>query len=177
MVVTPHDILDKLRDARFLSLAAGLFSAACLSFALYTQYFEGLQPCELCIWQRWPYGIIAVLGLIAFTLPRLALPLLFAISLAFLANAGIAVFHMGVEYKWWEGLSGCTPTIDFTLPVEQMLAQLEAAPVVRCDQIAWTFLGLSMAGWNAIICFVAGVYTLTIGLCALQGNRQKCEAA
>ncbi len=137
-----------------LPLAAILaVSAGMLSVALLFQYLGGLAPCTLCIYQRVPYAL--TLGLAAVALPFA--PLLgrrvVAIGVAlcgcaFTAGALVAGFHVGVENGWWEGLSSCGSNIDPNLDFEEFKRQLLAAPVVRCDEVAWSMFGISMAGYN-----------------------------
>jgi len=134
------------------ALAGPFFAAlgaATLGMAFLAQYGFGLAPCELCIWQRWPYAAAILLGLAAWKLERARPALLGLVALAFMATAAVGVFHFGVEQKWWPGLSGCSGGNTAT-SIEALRAQILAAPVVRCDDIAFSFLGLSMAGWNAL---------------------------
>jgi disulfide bond formation protein DsbB len=142
---------------RFAPLLALGFSVAALSGALIGEHVFGLKPCILCIYQRVPFAIIIALSLLAM-LPGLAkfrrlITALF--GLLFLAGAGIAAFHTGVERKWWQGTSGCGATGN-AQTVEELLRQIEAAPVVRCDTIPWELFGLSMANYNLF-------YSLALG--------------
>ncbi len=111
--------------------------------ALAFQFIGGLAPCQMCHWQRWAH--LAVIGCAALALaaPRLLLLPLGAMA----TSAGLALFHAGVEQRWWEG-PGCAMPVR---PGDDLLGSLIAAPVVRCDQIPWSLLGLSMAGWNLVI--------------------------
>lgn len=125
-------------------------SLAILGTALASQYWGGLAPCELCLWQRWAYVATIALGITALLAggrPRAVLTGLAA--LAFLAGAGIAAFHVGVEQHWWAGLPGCSAGTG-ARTVEELKAQILAAPVVRCDEAAWSLFGVSMAGWNVL---------------------------
>lgn len=133
-----------------IAVAAG-GSAAVLLGAFGFQYLGGLLPCTLCLWQRWPHAVAVALGGVGIVLPQHRLwPLLGA--LAALTTAGIAVFHVGVEQTWWEGLATCTVDSLAGVNVDDLLSlQTNVAAPVRCDAIAWAFLGLSMAGWNAVI--------------------------
>lgn len=135
---------------RSLAGLAGLGSAALLLAALTFQYF-GYAPCELCILQRWPHLAAAVIGLAiwAFGWHR-ALAILGL--LAALVATAFAIFHTGVELKYWAGPAHCSGGISHMtqLSTTDLMAQLQAAPVVRCDEAAWSLLGISMAGWNAI---------------------------
>ena len=157
---------------RCLPIAALLLALAPLAVALGAQYLAGLAPCPLCHWQRYPYVVAVVLAGIALVAgPRAARPLVVLAALAILASAGIAAFHVGVEQKLWEGLSGCAGTIDFTgMTAEEMQeALMETAPV-RCDEPAWTLLGISMAGYNLIYAAVACIGLL---IAAFRCNRPK----
>jgi disulfide bond formation protein DsbB len=142
-------ILDSLLDPRRSGTAVAGLAAVTLGLAFVSQYGFGLAPCELCLWQRWPYGAAILFGLAALALPRWRSPLLVLAALSFVVTGGIGVFHAGVEWKWWKGLTSCGggPT---ATTLEDLRAQLMAAPVVRCDEAAIRVLGLSMAGWNVL---------------------------
>ena len=143
--------------ARNLALIAALGSAALLLGALAFQYLGGLAPCKLCIWQRWPHGIAVVLGLVAML--GLVRPAALAGAAAMLVGSGIGVYHAGVEQGWWQGPDTCTSSPIDGLSTQDLLNQILAAPVVRCDEIAWSLMGISMAGWNAILSLVlAGIW-------------------
>ncbi|MDC1198754.1 disulfide bond formation protein B [bacterium] len=144
---------------RNLAALAALGSVALLGGALISQYFGGLAPCPMCIWQRWPHGIAIGLGAVALlTGWRLIAPLGAAVVAT---GAGIGVFHTGVERGWWEGPTTCTSNQAADLTTDQLLEAIMAAPMVRCDEVAWEFLTLSMASWNAIISLgIAGVWLL-----------------
>ena len=131
-------------------LLAGFGSAALLIGALISQYFGGLAPCPMCIWQRWPHLAAVVLAIIAVTVGwRFRRAFAGLGGLAALATAGIGVFHAGVEQKWWEGPSTCSAPDRTDLTPDQFLQALKDVPMVRCDEIVWQF-GLTMAGWNAL---------------------------
>jgi disulfide bond formation protein DsbB len=132
-----------------LVTAAAGGSLALLLGALAFQYIGGLAPCQLCLWQRWPHAAAVVIGALALAMPGRVLPLLGA--LAALASAGIGLFHTGVERGWWEGLASCSAGSISGLDVNDLLdPTVEIAAVVRCDEVAWQLLGLSMASWNAL---------------------------
>lgn len=135
---------------RWLAL---LVPTALLFGALGSQYWGGLYPCEMCYWQRYPHGIAIILALLAiFASPRpSASRILTALAALAIATSGaIGVFHAGVELGWWEGLTSCA-TNSSAATAEELLADIMATPLVRCDQVQWSLLGISMAGWNAII--------------------------
>ena len=131
-----------------LALLAGAGSLVILLAAFGFQYIGELVPCKLCLWQRYPHGVAIVLAVIfARVKHRL---LLWLGGVASLSTAAIAAYHSGVEQKWWQGPDTCTSGSIDGLSTEQLMAQIMAAPIVRCDEIAWSFLSLSMASWNLI---------------------------
>jgi disulfide bond formation protein DsbB len=142
-------MLDPLLDPRRSGPAVAVLAALTLLAVFISQYGFGLAPCELCLWQRWPYLTAILFGLAALVLPRWRSALLLLAGVSFIVTGGIGVFHAGVEWKWWQGLTSCGggPTAK---TLEDLRAQLMAAPVVRCDEAAIRVLGLSMAGWNAL---------------------------
>ena len=130
--------------ARLLALA---IPAALLGAALLSQYVGGLHPCEMCHWQRWPHGaaIGLALGAFLFQAGTRGATLLTALAAVAIAVSGaIGVFHAGVEYGWWEGLTTCASTGAMSLD------DLLNVPLVRCDEVQWSLFGISMAGWNAL---------------------------
>lgn len=142
----PGRRVDNLRMAHWLAL---LVPTGLLGGALLFQYVGGYPPCEMCWWQRYPHGVAILVTLAAFAVsPAKARPLVLLAAIAIAVSGGIGVFHAGVEQKWWEGLTTCTAGGTMTLD------ELMNAPLIRCDQIAWSLFGISMAGWNAIISLI-----------------------
>lgn len=143
-----------LDDPRFPAAFLAIASAGILAAALFFQFVLGYQPCVLCLWQRVPYGAV-----IAFSIATLLFrqwkglgdALLVASGFALLAGAGIAAYHVGVEQHWWAGTSACGSTGHAPQTLEELRAQVLAAPVTRCDEVAWSLFGVSMAGYNVLI--------------------------
>jgi disulfide bond formation protein DsbB len=134
-------------------LIAILLPVCLLGGALGSQYIGGLHPCEMCYWQRWPHAAAIVLALLAFTGPAeshrsRALTLLAALAIA--VSGAIGVYHAGVEAKVFEGFTQCTAT-GKGLKGADLLNQIMHASIVRCDEVQFRFLGISIAGWNAIL--------------------------
>ena len=134
-------------------LIALLLPAALLGGAVGSQYLGGLVPCEMCMWQRWPHGAAIVLAALAFTAPASSsrsrtLTLLAAAAIA--VSGAIGVYHAGVELHIFEGMTTCTSTASGATTAE-LLKSIMKTPLVRCDQVQFAFLGISMAGWNAIL--------------------------
>lgn len=140
-----------LYRARLLAL---LIPAALLAGAWSFQLFGGLYPCEMCHWQRWPHYAAVVVALLAFVVPgRSGKTAMVALAALLIAVSGvIGVLHAGIEYHWWQGFTACTSTVsDPGASTDQMLKDLLAAPIVRCDAAQWTLGGISLAGFNAIL--------------------------
>lgn len=133
----------------FLSLLAAAGSAALLLGALGFQYIGGMAPCHLCLLQRWPHLVAVVLGLVALRLKWALVPLLGA--LAALTTAGLGLYHTAVERGWVAGPESCTAGDFGTLSTADLLKRLESTDLVLCNQVAWEWLGLSMASWNALL--------------------------
>jgi disulfide bond formation protein DsbB len=147
-------------------LIALLLPLALLGGALGSQYIGGLHPCEMCYWQRWPHGVAIGLALIAFTAPAetsrsRALTLLAALAIA--VSGAIGVYHAGVEAKVFEGFTQCT-AVGKGLSTAELLEQISHAPLVRCDEVQFRFLGISMAGWNAILSLSGAALILALSL-------------
>jgi disulfide bond formation protein DsbB len=143
-----------LSAAAAARLIALLLPLALLAGAFGSQYFGGLYPCEMCWWQRYAHMVAIVPAALAFAAPAESarsrtLTLLAALAIA--ASGAIGVYHAGVEAKIFEGFTQCTATAPKGLSTAELLKQISHAPLVRCDEVQFRFLGISMAGWNAIL--------------------------
>ena len=133
-------------------LLAGLGSAVILVAAFAWQWLGGLAPCPLCIWQRWPHAVaVVVSGLAVTVLWRVHRPLAALGAAAMLVGAGLGVYHTGIERGWWPGPDTCAAPEAGALSTDELYARLLETEIVRCDEVTWTFLGLSMASWNALL--------------------------
>ena len=139
------------------ALAITAIAAATLAGAWFIQLAMGIQPCPLCLEQRYAYYLVVPLGaLIALAAakdaPHAALIAGLAIvALATLANAGRATYHAGVEWGFWKGPTECTGPVGNLGSAASLLERLDTVKVVRCDEVQWKFLGLSLAGYNVLI--------------------------
>lgn len=152
--------MSLLKRAHWLAL---LIPGGLMAGAWGSQLFGGLYPCEMCHWQRWPHYAALVLGLAVFIMPGTASKraLILLAAVAILTSGAIGVFHAGVEYKWWDGITPCaSPAIGGDL-----LKNIMRAPVISCDQPQWTLFGISLAGYNAIISILGA---LTVGALVTQ---------
>mgnify|MGYP003627042217 FL=1 len=143
-------------DLRALSLLTLVFAVAVLAAAFGFQHIGGLDPCVLCIYQRWPWVAVIALAALSFALGG-SRALLALAGLAMIAGAGIAGFHVGVEQHWWAGTSECGAQSGAPQTVEALKQQLLATAVTRCDEIAWSLFGISMAGYNLILSLAGAV--------------------
>jgi disulfide bond formation protein DsbB len=145
---------------RRASLLLALVSAAILLTALALQFLGGLAPCPLCIWQRWPYGALIALGLIGWRWrPR---ALLGIATLVLLGGAGLAAYHVGIEQGWWALPGGCIAGASAE-SVEELKRLLAEAPPA-CDQVGFTLLGLTLAGWNLVASLALAAYAIAAAL-------------
>lgn len=133
-----------------LGMLAGAGSAVLLAAALLFQAL-GYAPCELCILQRWPHLAAAVIAALMAALGWKRWLALLGLAAALIA-CGLAVYHAGVEMQLWAGPQHCSGGVSglASMSTQDLMTALQGAPVVRCDTIAWSLLGISMAGWNAI---------------------------
>jgi disulfide bond formation protein DsbB len=160
---------------RLLIALATLGSVALLGGAFAFQVIGGLFPCHLCLQQRWPHGAAIIIGLLALLMAARAPqrgPLTRLLAgcgaLAAAATAGLGVYHTGVERGWWAGPDTCSGSGDIgALAPEDLLNHILAAPVIRCTDVQWDMLGLSMASWNAVIS--AGL--MLVWIAALRARR------
>lgn len=130
-------------------------SALVLLAVVYFQYVVGLAPCKLCVWQRLPHILTVISGSIILLKPqfRIAGSLLALISISL--GTVLAGYHVGIEVSLWPGPRSCSGISNLKeLSPELFLKKLLATKVVRCDDIPWSFLNISMAGWNLLISFV-----------------------
>lgn len=126
--------------------------ALLLGGAYISQFVFGLFPCEMCWWQRYPHFLALVLGLLAAFTPQAWIgfkrTLIMLAALAILSSGLIGGFHAGVEYNWWDGITGCATNV---AKGGSALENIMNAPIVRCDVAPWSLLGISLAGWNFLI--------------------------
>lgn len=155
---------------RTIPAALLLLSIAVLATVYGAQHLGGLRPCELCLYQRWPWWIAAGLALAALVpggAPADAARrvLVAAAGLVLIAGAVLAGYHVGVEQGWWQGPASCGGAIATPETLAELRAQLSQT-VVPCGEPAWSLFGISMAGYNAILSAAAG-------LAALAGARRR----
>ncbi len=161
-----------LANAVFSAGLIFLVSVLTLVAALAGEYLFGLQPCALCIYQRWPYVLTALISATAlFVLYRAEFAKIAAIMVAlcgivFLVGAGIAAYHVGVQERWWaSGVDGCAVSFNGR-SIDDLMALIDSAPAARCDEVSWRdpVLGLSMAAHNVIMSLAMAAFSLLSAL-------------
>lgn len=158
---------DGMTSRAWVALAT-LGSVGLLGGAFAFQYIGGLAPCALCITQRWPHAAAVVIGVIILLLARgtFARLLIPAGAIAAAVSGAYGFYHTGVERGWFAGPDTCTGGSVAGVSTDDLLEQIMAAPLVKCDEVAWQMLGLSMASWNAVASFALVV----VWLMALRRN-------
>ena len=147
--------MSLLTRANALALAV---PSALMAGALGSQLIGGLYPCEMCHWQRWPHYAAIVIATLAFVLkPPMRNVAVALAALAILTSGAIGVFHAGVEYGLWPGITTCSTTA-----AGHSLEDIMNAPLVRCDVAQWTLFGISLAGFNALFSIAGGVTILSL---------------
>jgi disulfide bond formation protein DsbB len=153
-------MLERILVPRTACLLLALASALILLAALALQYLGGLAPCHLCVLQRWPYVALIVLGLAGWRWqPRLVLGLSIV---ALLVGAGLAAYHFGIEQGWWALPESCIAG-GSAQSIEE-LKKLLATAAPTCDQVRFTFLGLTLAGWNFLTSLALAAYAAAAAL-------------
>jgi disulfide bond formation protein DsbB len=146
------------------ALAVLVIAAATIAGAWFFQLVLEILPCPLCLEQRYAYyAIIPLAALVALAAARGApravlIAGLVIIALAALGNAGLGTYHAGVEWQFWQGPTDCTGPVGNLGSAGTLLQRLDTVKVIRCDEVQWRFLGLSLAGYNVLISLsMAGV--------------------
>ncbi len=160
------------------AIAIAVVGAAAILGAWFFQYGMGLRPCPLCLEQRYAYyfavplAVLVVLGEHVGAARKVLIGALVAIAAGMVWNAGLGVYHSGIEWQWWTGPQECAGAGPSIGPAGDLAKQLESFTVVRCDEAAWRFLGLSLAGYNALTSLLLAAIALS-GVAAGWGARQQ----
>lgn len=141
------------RMARWLAFGV---PAALLGGAYVGQYVFALYPCEMCWWQRYAHFAALALAVLGLLTPRLRWFTVLA-GLAIIVAGLLGGYHAGVEYKWWEGITACSSNVNYG---DDPLKAILDVPIIRCDAVQWSLLGISLAGFNFLISVPAGLAVL-----------------
>jgi disulfide bond formation protein DsbB len=138
-----------------------------LGAAYGSQHFGDLQPCKLCLYQRWPWWAVLGLASLTFVLPvsaEVKKRALIILGLVLFVGTSIAIYHTGVEQKWWPGPATCSGVVELPKTLSELHSSLQRAVNVPCDEVPWSFMGISMAGYNAIASGTAALFAFSTGL-------------
>ena len=172
----------RAEPAAAAAIAVFVLSLATLGGAWFFEYVLKLAPCPLCLMQRIPYHVIIPLSLLLaiaalVRAPRNLLLVGFAaIAIAAACNIVLGIYHAGVEWHWWAGPADCSGPLTDLRTGGSLLDQLHAVHVVRCDEAAWRFLGLSLAGYNVLISLALAIIA-TFGLATTGLSRSATSQA
>lgn len=153
-------MVDRSASRLPLALFSFVIGLAAILGAWGFQIFAGYAPCKLCLEQRIPYYVGLPVLLVAILLLGLrkseafARLLLVLVGLIFLAGLGLAIYHAGAEWQFWPGPADCGGGVATTSNAGDLLAQIGKTRVVSCTEAALRVLGLSFAGWNALVSIV-----------------------
>jgi disulfide bond formation protein DsbB len=136
-----------------------IISIAIIGFVLFAEHVQHYAPCELCLRERLPWYFLIGLSMIGLVFPSRWVLVLIGVVL--LVSAGLGLHHAGVEQHWWPGPAECTSGSSGAKTIDELKAMLLKERVVQCDEIAWKFLGLSMAAYNGLVSLIAGAAVLT----------------
>lgn len=169
-------ISEKMQSAVFTCGTVALLSFSALAAAFLSEAFLGLEPCILCIYQRYPYAIALFLGLLGLALRKklkAVAAILALCGITFLINSGIALYHSGVELHWWESFSESCTIFQFDTKKQSVLDNILSTPLGHCDQIAWKdpILGLSMANHNIAVCLLLALFCAMASFLAFRKSR------
>ena len=148
------EFFNKVNPAR-IAIIYVIITTWLVMIAFFMQIFFDIRTCELCLWQRIPHYVV-MFGAVLVPL-RLVRFTLIIQSIAFFANTALSAYHSGIERKWWQGLNGCSMQDISSLTIDELHQQLINTAIVKCDEIAWSLLGLSLTNYNFIICLFLGL--------------------
>jgi disulfide bond formation protein DsbB len=175
--------LDRIRSEPIASAAAAiaLIGLATILGAYLFQYGLGYRPCPLCLEQRYAYyfaiplAAMVMLGMSVGSSPKVMLLAFAAIAAAMLWNAGLGAYHSGVEWQWWEGPKDCSGPVSNFGQAGGLADLIQNTRVIRCDEAAWRFLGLSLAGYNVLISLAMAALALWGALGAYRAWKAAAE--
>ncbi|RYE32660.1 MAG: disulfide bond formation protein B [Hyphomicrobiales bacterium] len=152
-----------LPSPRQLIALIGVVSFALIAGAWFFELVLHLSPCKLCLEQRAPHYAaigLALVGLVLARSPRLQWLVLLGLAVLMAWSTGLGVYHAGVEWGWFMGPNDCGGAASSAAGMQDFMKQLQTTRIVACSEAAWRFLGLSLAGWNALAS--AGLFLLAV---------------
>lgn len=149
-------VIQKIWERQFFLTTVGLIAALALLIAFIAQYSFGIIPCPLCLYERYVYAGIAIVGLGSLFCDRSVL--FYVMIFLIIGGLGLGIYHLGVESLWWKAPSSCTGATISASNFEDFQAQFMAKSAPRCDRIGWVIFGISATIWNVLLFFSFGLY-------------------
>ena len=176
--------LARIRSEPIIAAAAAIaaIGLATILGAYFFQYALGYRPCPLCLEQRYAYYVaiplaaLVLLGVSVGSSRKVMLLAFAAIAAAMLWNAGLGAYHSGIEWQWWEGPKNCAGAASNFGPAGGLRDLIQNTRVIRCDEAAWRFLGLSLAGYNVLISLALAAIAVWGALGAYRGWQSADES-
>lgn len=156
----------KAEPAATVPLTIAAIGAATILGAWIFEHGFGILPCPLCLEQRIAYyfaiplAILLAIGASVGASRKVLIAGLAVIAAGMLWNAGLGAYHAGVEWGFWQGPQDCSGPMNDLSAAGGLLKQLESVRIVRCDEVQWRFLGLSLAGYNVLISLLLAAIAL-----------------
>jgi disulfide bond formation protein DsbB len=156
-MLAPYSSFARTQPEATAAMVISVIGVATVAGFLFFQYVLGYPPCPLCLEQRIAYyvsiplAVMILFGLSVGSSRKVLLLALAAIAVVMLWNAGLGVYHSGIEWKWWPGPQDCSGSVTNFGTAGTLLSRIQNSRVVRCDEAAWRFLGLSLAGYNVLV--------------------------
>jgi disulfide bond formation protein DsbB len=151
-------MLQKILDRQFFLTSVGTMAFLCLVTAFIAEYYFDIIPCHLCIYERYCYAALVIIG--AGGGLRFHSILYYAATFLILIGLGLSIYHLGVEYHWWQVPQSCITTSISAGNFDDFEAQFMKKSVARCDQVTWVIFGVSATFWNLLLFCVFGLYAL-----------------
>jgi disulfide bond formation protein DsbB len=167
------------KDPAIAAAIVSLVGLATIAGFFFFQYVLHLPPCPLCLEQRNAYYVSVPLAALLWlgaehgAARKVMLLGFLVIAAVMLWNTGLAAYHAGVEWKFWPGPQDCSGPINDFGSAENLLKSLNHISLVRCDEAAWRFLGLSLAGWDVLVSLALAIVALIGARAAFMRSRAK----
>jgi disulfide bond formation protein DsbB len=132
-----------------------LMAIGTIGGAFFFEFVLRYAPCQLCLWQRWPWYAAIALGAAGLLLPGFQRWALLGLGVLMLISIGLGVYHAGVEWEFWKGPAGCSAGVALPSSAGGLLGAMNETRLPSCTEAAWTLWGISLAGWNVLVSALA----------------------
>ena len=144
-----------MKMSKYWFWITGIFSIVAIVAALAAENIFYIEPCSMCLKQRYPYYFIIVIFILFLFIRQFSLLWYFLmLQLASIYGLFYATWHVGIEQKILKGPSGCSGGLNFTTSIENLKEQIMEKSIINCEEIVWSFFGISAATLNSIFFFI-----------------------